>query len=131
MKKGPIAALLMLLLALPGCGKKNDMPKPVSVSPSITMPAESIMDTPMPDNIPDETQSSSKSRNYAEGRELLALVNDEQEAKKIAEIYGIELVRFRNGVATFHTEENPVDVINRGKENGWPLLELNHKKQKQ
>ncbi len=63
----------------------------------------------------------------AEGKELTALVETEEEAKAIAEQYGIELVEFSYGVATFHTEEDPKDVIARGEENGWPSLSLNRK----
>lgn len=61
----------------------------------------------------------------AEGEELLTLVKTEEEAKAIAEQYGIELVSFSYGVATFHTEEDPRDVIARGEKNGWPTLSLN------
>jgi len=60
-----------------------------------------------------------------EGKELVALAETEEEAKAIAEQYGIELVEFSYGVATFHTEEDPRDVIARGEENGWPTLSLN------
>ena len=62
----------------------------------------------------------------AEGSELFCLAESEEEAKEIAALYGIELVEFGYGVATFHTEENLNDVIQRGTENGWPLLEINH-----
>ena len=61
----------------------------------------------------------------SEGRELSAAVNSEDEAKEIATQYGIEFVDFSYGVAVFHTEEDPVSVINRGKKNGWPLLSIN------
>ena len=61
----------------------------------------------------------------ADGRELFALADSEEEAKTIADLYGITLVRFSFGVATFHTEENPSAVIARGVENGWPRLEIN------
>ncbi len=60
-----------------------------------------------------------------EGKELLALADSEEDAKKIAELYGIELTGFSYGVATFHTTENLQDVIRRGRENGWPALDLN------
>ncbi|MCR5651545.1 MAG: hypothetical protein K6F86_10225 [Lachnospiraceae bacterium] len=60
-----------------------------------------------------------------EGRELFASCKDEKEAQDIAEKYGIELVEFSLGVATFHTDEDPLSVINRGKKNGWPVLSIN------
>ena len=62
---------------------------------------------------------------YAEGQELLCLVESEEKAQEIADMYGIQLVSFTNSVATFHTEEDPMAVINMGKEKGYPALELN------
>ena len=62
---------------------------------------------------------------YAQGQELFCLAQSQEEAQEIADLYGIELVSFAEGVATFHTEDNPVDVINMGIEKGYPLLELN------
>ncbi len=61
---------------------------------------------------------------YAQGEELLCLCDNEEEAKKIADLYSIELVQFRFGVATFHAED-PQAVIALGKEKGYPELELN------
>lgn len=57
--------------------------------------------------------------------ELIALADSEDDAKEIAELYGIELKRFENGVAVFVTKENPADVIKRGEENGWPTVSVN------
>ena len=70
------------------------------------------------------TQHNSSST--AEGAELFCLADTEEEAEEIAELYDIELVSYSNGVAVFHTEENPNDVIEKGKANNWPLLETNH-----
>ena len=61
----------------------------------------------------------------AQGAELLMLADSRGEAERVATLYGIELVEYSYGVATFHTEENPQTVINRGIENGWPRLDLN------
>ena len=60
-----------------------------------------------------------------EGAELYCLADSQEEAGEIADLYGIELVDFDLGVATFHTEEDPGAVIQRGKENGWRSLSLN------
>lgn len=56
---------------------------------------------------------------------LMASVETEEEARTIAEQYGIELVTFENRIALYHTEENPFDVIARGQENGYPQLSIN------
>ena len=56
---------------------------------------------------------------------LMALVDTQEEADEIAEQYGITLVSYENGVAVYHTEENPYDVITRGQENGYHELSVN------
>lgn len=56
---------------------------------------------------------------------LMAAAESEEEAQEIAEQYGIELVSFENGIALYHTEEDPFDVIARGQENGYPQLSIN------
>ncbi len=63
--------------------------------------------------------------NIAKGAELMCLADNEQEAEKIAAQYGIKLESFANGVATFSTSEDPQAVIQRGKENGYPELDIN------
>ncbi len=62
----------------------------------------------------------------AEGEELMATVESQEEAEEIAALYGIELVSCSEHIATFHTEEDLQSVIRRGKDNGWPLLEINY-----
>ena len=62
----------------------------------------------------------------AEGEELMAVVSSEEEAQSIADQYGITLVHYGHGVATFHTEEDLGTLIQRGKDNGWPALKPNH-----
>lgn len=58
--------------------------------------------------------------------QLMALVETEDGAEEIAEQYGIELVSFADGVATYRTQEDPNEVIGRGQENGYPQLYLNY-----
>ncbi len=58
------------------------------------------------------------------GEELLCLCDSEEDAEEIADMYGIELVNFSYGVATFHAE-NPREVISLGQEKGYPALEFN------
>ena len=45
--------------------------------------------------------------------------------EEIAEVYGITLVRYDTRLATFYTQEDPLEVIRRGEEQGWPQLSLN------
>ncbi|MDO4988923.1 MAG: hypothetical protein Q4E45_00295 [Eubacteriales bacterium] len=102
MSSGFLIALALSLM-LPGCAKQE--------------PAVQV--GPMSEAVPIALG------NVAEGRELYCLADSQEEAEKLAELYGIELVEFSNGVATFHAEEDPQTVITRGKDNGWPLLSLN------
>ncbi len=88
--------MIMTAGMLAGCGKQ---PVPVSGTP---VSAETVS-----------------------GSELIMLAENREEAEEVAEMYGIELVDYSYGVASFHTEEDPSEVISRGRENGWPALELN------
>lgn len=56
---------------------------------------------------------------------LMAAVQTEEEAQELAGQYGIELVSFENGIALYHTDEDPFAVIARGQENGYSQLSIN------
>lgn len=98
MKKLLIMLLLMTLL----CGCKKE---PEVVFPTVDLSTE-VMEV------------------YGDAQ-LLGAAASREEAENLAELYGITLVKFQNGLARFHTEEDPKEVIRRGKENGWPELTLN------
>lgn len=70
-------------------------------------------------------ESISIQSEYAEGEELFCLVATREDAQKIADMYGITLVTFDQGVATYHAEGNPTDIIAMGAEKGYPPLEQN------
>lgn len=57
---------------------------------------------------------------------LMAAVESEEEARSIAEMYGITLVSFEDGVALYRTDEDIFEVIARGQENGYPQLSINY-----
>lgn len=57
--------------------------------------------------------------------QLMALTDTEEQAQEIAEQYGITLVSYEMGVAVYHTEEDPLEVIARGQEKGYPALSPN------
>ena len=94
--------LLIAVLALTGCAGRFQPPV-----------------SPMPTGSAQRPQA-------ADGEELLATVESREEAEEIAALYGIELVSCSEHVATFHTDEDLYAVIRRGKDNGWPLLEVNY-----
>lgn len=56
---------------------------------------------------------------------LIGEAETEEEALEIAKQYGIEFVSFENGLALYHTEEDPFEVVARGQENGYPQLTVN------
>lgn len=56
---------------------------------------------------------------------LMAAVETDALAQEIAEQYNIELVSYENGIALYRTEEDPFEVIARGKQNGYPQLSIN------
>lgn len=56
---------------------------------------------------------------------LVAEAGSQEEAQKIAEQYGITLVSYGNGIATYQTDEDLYEVIARGEENGYPQLSIN------
>jgi len=57
--------------------------------------------------------------------QLLGEAESLEEAEELAELYGITLVDYKNGLARFYTEEDPREVILRGRDNDWPKLVLN------
>ena len=56
---------------------------------------------------------------------LMCEADTEEDAREIAEQYGIEFVSFENGIALYHTEEDPFEVIARGQQNDYPQLSVN------
>ncbi len=67
----------------------------------------------------------SYSPQYVENQ-LICSAETEQEARRIAELYGISLLSFDYSVALFETEEDLDAVIARGEENNWPPLQRNY-----
>ncbi len=60
-----------------------------------------------------------------EGRELFCLSETRAEAEETAQLYGIELVEFHDGVAVFHYDGDVFSLIETGKKNGWKQLSPN------
>ena len=58
--------------------------------------------------------------------ELIGLFEDKKQAVEVGELYGIELVSFSYGVASFRCEGDAEELIALGEANGWPPLSLNH-----
>ena len=57
--------------------------------------------------------------------ELIALVENREEAEQLAADYGIELIKFAEGVATFQTDKTYETIEKIGKEKGLTELSIN------
>ena len=101
----PLAAAILILCA--ACSGGNPPPSAPSNTPSLS-----------------GTQTE-HTEHPTEGEELLALTDTREEAEAIAAQYGIELVSWEQKVAVFHTDQDPYTVIEEGKRNDWPPLEIN------
>ena len=109
--------LLLVAVAFPGC-RENPF--------SETVPPKTVFEeTTVPGVTPAPEDTESVPTDVSPRGQLMALVETQEEARKLAELYGIELVEYGEQVALFHTEEDPQTVIQRGVENGWPELSLN------
>ena len=62
----------------------------------------------------------------SEKLQLTCLVDSQQEAKEIAEAYGIEFIRFDYGVAEFQSDKSYDELTEYGKKNGLKQLSINH-----
>ncbi len=82
---------------------------------------EVMLDDPGLESMTDSGSAGS----VVKGMELICLAESKQEAEEIASSYGIDLVDFSNGVAAFHTDEDPQAVIEKGKDKGLKELSLN------
>jgi hypothetical protein len=113
MRKFLYLLLLFAILLLAGCGRRDPAPEKIKPAPDVlpvqTRPGEPRLDLEA----------------VAPGRELLRSVDSLEEAERLAECYGITLVDYIDGLAVFTTEEDPRDVIQRGRDNGWPELSRN------
>ena len=100
--------LLLPLMLAALCACRREVPLPSKPEPSITSP------------------TGETSPLYDQDAPLIGAAETREEAEKIAALYGITLVDFSHGAALYHTDEDPREVIRRGRENGWPELTLNY-----
>lgn len=100
--------ILVLVAAVLLCGCQR------SGQPAL-VPKETVDPPSMPETLPVDPDG-----------QLLCLAGSQQEAEEVAALYNIELVSYADGLAVYHTEEDPRDVISRGEKNGWIELSLNY-----
>ncbi len=75
----------------------------------------------------DRTEDIKDMTEGVKGAELMGIFETKEEAQKAAELYGIELISYEQQVAVFSIEEgeDPLKIISKGEENGWPELAVN------
>ena len=114
-----VGLLILLAAALVSGCRKNVASEtiPPKTVPAETAPLETIPTPGFAETVPGDISQKGQ---------LMASAETLEEAQKLAELYGIELVDYSYQIALFRTEEDPRAVIQRGKENGWPELSLNH-----
>lgn len=59
---------------------------------------------------------------------LFALTDTKEEAEKIAEFYDIEFIGFSDGVATYYTDKDLPEIVEKSNEDDNPRLYLNYKR---
>ncbi len=90
----------------------------------------SALENTVVENYKDEVAASGDSDNNGSQEtvsEFYCFVDTKEEAEKIAQAYGIELVKFEVGIASFRANEDSAKVMERGKREGLPKLSINTK----
>lgn len=75
--------------------------------------------------MPQFTESENSTEDGKKELELIALAENQEEAEKIAELYGIELSSFSEGVAVFTTDKALEELKELEDINGYPTLTVN------
>ncbi len=57
---------------------------------------------------------------------LMALAGTQEEAQELAQLYGIELFSYEEGVALYATDKDPYEVMEEGNRKGYPPLSVNY-----
>ena len=87
---------------------------------------EQEIDESFVQQVPQSIEAESSSEEGKKEIEMIALAEDQEEAEKIAELYGIELSSFSEGVAVYTTDKDPQDLKETGDINGYPTLTVNN-----
>ena len=105
------------LIGLIGCSNNDTIDNPTSSHQETTEE---------PSEISEVQPICEIQQDVAEGEELMCWADTKEEAEEIAKLYEIELVNYSNCIATFTTDKDLQEVIQLGKDNKWPEIELNH-----
>ena len=110
-----IVGVLILAVVLVGCTRAPAEPTATAQThPPSTAPTAA------------ETETTQTAQTESSGTQLTGPAETLEEARELAEKYGVELLRWNYGVAVYYTEENPSEVNRRAEAAGLPELSINH-----
>ncbi|MCQ2520485.1 MAG: hypothetical protein MJ107_08140 [Lachnospiraceae bacterium] len=129
-----IAILLGVILTMFFRKKNNNVQESNHIEVSGDMPITQINDLSSPfsgdrdDPQIGQNPENSDSNAVSKAVGLFCLTASEEEARELAEAYGITFINWQYKVATFETKEgqNPYDIIRYGRDNGLTELEIDH-----
>ncbi len=122
MKKWLILLITIALIFIAGCGASESIPTENTEQEESEMFNGNF-------NIQEPSEflnGGASDFDYSKEEPLFALVKTQDAAEKIASDYGIELVVFSSGVATYYTDKDLSELIRWGKEQGFAPLEINY-----
>ena len=105
-----------------GAGEESDTADQITASKNTDMTKQTEssekIDIGEQTAIVDSTQQGRKGN-------LVALADTEEEAKRIANLYDIDLISFSYGVAVYDTDKDLHKLIKWGEKQGYPRLSIN------
>lgn len=110
-----IVGVLILAVVLVGCTR-------APAGPSTETPTHPPSTAPTAA----EAETTQSTQTQPSGTQLMGPAESLEEARELAEQYGVELLRWGYGLAVYYTEESPAEVIRRAEAAGLPELSINH-----
>ena len=109
-----MALLLAGLLFLPTLSSQPSQP-----------PEPVASQTPTPTPVQPNTGTTPTEEAEMKGN-LMAFAASQEDAEKIASLYGITLIKYIDQIALYYTEKDPNELVKLGEKNGWPAISKNN-----
>ena len=113
-----LGLVLLVAVGLFGCGGNREI---TEIANNDSIPKFQKLEPPDKDAPPADSLEDDATMTT----ELVALADTQKEAERIAELYGIELISYSSGVATYTTDKNAQELIEMGIEKNYPELSFN------
>lgn len=120
-----IGIILLSMAGLSGCGRARELVEMNEMGQSGS--EQELIAIPLPGYEAVNADENSEDNESDGKKKLTAMVEDLEEAEKIADLYDIELDSYSYGVAVYVTDKDVQELINMGEENDYPTLTPNHK----